>query len=271
MGYKQYPVHPTLKNWVRYFWSYDSYTPTVQALHIRSFADRYPRLIFQDIRNSSPIKDAWGNEKPICYLSGIDTAPSNAFWDSRFSHFGVSFEPHALHTIFGIDATALTNQMPDIQLLEKKELSTILINAKTHERRIKLLSSYFYEKITIAKQDTIINDLILGNWTDKLDNENKIASIAKHYHISERQIQRRFKMHVGVSARKFSRIVKFENSLQALSNARYGNLVQLAYSLDYSDQSHFINDFKLFSGLSPYDFVKGNSLGSESSSFIYPE
>jgi AraC-like DNA-binding protein len=76
---------------------------------------------------------------------------------------------------------------------------------------------------------------------------------------------------VGVSARKFARVAKFEKSLPALSLTDYGSLTQLAYDLEYSDQSHFIKDFKLFSGLSPYEFVKQSSLGSESASFIYIE
>ncbi|HMR91744.1 MAG TPA: helix-turn-helix domain-containing protein [Chitinophagaceae bacterium] len=269
MSYKQYPVHPSLKNWIRYFWSYDVYTSHVHALHIRSFADRYPRLIFQDIRMFSPIKDASGAAKPVCYLSGIDTAPVDAFWDSRFSHFGVSFQPHALHTIFGINAAELTNQMPCIQLLEKNEMPGRLLKAKTHEERARLLNRYFYSKIAIAKPDAIINDLFAGKRAGKLDSGEGLAAIAKHYQISERQVQRRFRQNTGVSARKFARMAKFEKSLQALSTARYGSLTRLAYSLDYADQSHFASDFKLFSGLTPYEFVKNNNLGSESSSFIY--
>ncbi|THD30189.1 helix-turn-helix domain-containing protein [uncultured Flavobacterium sp.] len=271
MNYKQYPVHPALKNWIRYFWSYDVCTSATEALHIRSFADRYPRLVFQDICSFSPIKDAQGTIKPICYLSGVDTQPTDAYWESHFSHFGVSFQPHALHFLFGINAAELTNQTPDIQLLDKTEIPVLLLNAKNHLERVSILSEYFYKRISKAKGDVVIDHLFLGNWADRLDNEKNLATIASHYQISERQLQRRFKQNVGVSARKFARVAKFEKSLPALSLTDYGSLTQLAYDLEYSDQSHFIKDFKLFSGLSPYEFVKQSSLGSESASFIYIE
>lgn len=271
MNYKQYPVHPDLKNWIRYFWSYDVCASEAQVLHIRSFADRYPRLIFQDIRLFSPIKGIDGAVKPVCYLSGVDTQPSDAFWDSQFSHFGVSFQPHALHLLFGIDAAELTNQMPDIQLLDKTEIPTLLLNAGSHLERVSILSQYFYKRIVMAKGDPIIDHLFHGDWADRLDNEKSLAAIASYYQISERQLQRKFKQNIGVSARKFARIAKFERSLQALSSVNYGSLTQLAYGLDYADQPHFIKDFKLFSGLSPYEFVKQTNLGSESASFIYPE
>ncbi len=271
MGYKQYAVHPALRNWIRYFWSYDVYTPTIQTLHIRSFADRYPRLIFQDVNSSSFITEINGDVKPVCYLSGIDTIPTDTYWDSRFSHFGVSFHPHALHVFFGLDASELTNQTPDIQLLDKKELTHLLINVKSHEDRVNLLQHYFSEKVSVRKSDIIIENLLGRNWLDKPDCEISLASVASHYKISERQLQRRFKQSVGVSARKFSQIATFEKSLKVLSSANYGDLTQIGYDMGYADQSHFIRNFKLFSGISPYEFVRNKALGSESASFIYPE
>jgi AraC-like DNA-binding protein len=271
MEYKQYPVHPALRKWIRYFWSYDVYTTQVQTLHIRSFADRYPRLIFQDINSSSFIQDFSGTVKPICYLSGIDTIPTHTFWDSRFSHFGVSFHPHALNVFFRLNAAELTDQTPDIQLLEKESITSLLIRAHNHHERVAILEKYFYEKIWCYQPDPIIENLFGENWSDKLDTDLKISTASKHYKISERQLQRRFKQSVGISASKFSRMAKFEKSVHALSDTAYGQLTNLGYEIGYADQSHFIHDFKLFSGLTPYEFVKNKALGSESASFIYTE
>ncbi len=63
MKYCQYPVDPVLQSWIRYFWSYDADASAVTTLYIRSFADCYPRLIFQDISSFSPIKNAAGDTK----------------------------------------------------------------------------------------------------------------------------------------------------------------------------------------------------------------
>lgn len=90
MEYKQYPVPKELKQIVRYFWSYNASASSANKLVIKSFADKYPRLIFQDIDNFEPIISD-GNKMPSCYLSGLDTKPTEAFWYESFSHFGVSF------------------------------------------------------------------------------------------------------------------------------------------------------------------------------------
>ncbi len=269
MKYAQYPVPRSLQNWIRYFWSYDAHTPEVSTLHIRSFADCYPRLIFQDLHAYAPIKDGAGNVMPACFLSGLDTRPSDAFWESRFSHFGVSFYPHALHTFFRIDATALTNEMPDLLFLDKSPVSHLLLSANSHHERVTVLSNYFLGKIATIQTDPIITHFFNTQQAQKLDVAGNLSGIASEYGISERQLQRKFKTHVGVSASKFIRIQKFEKALGLIANARYGELTNIAYELGYSDQAHFINDFRTFTQLAPYEFLKSANLGSESNAFIY--
>lgn len=41
------------------------------------------------------------------------------------------------------------------------------------------------------------------------------------------------------------------------------SLTDIAYDCGYYDQSHFINDFKEFSGYSPKVYFSGNAEGSE--------
>ena len=55
MEYKQSPVPKELKQIVRYFWSYNASAPSANKLVIKSFADKYPRLIFQDIDNTAQL------------------------------------------------------------------------------------------------------------------------------------------------------------------------------------------------------------------------
>lgn len=270
MQYRQYAVHPALRHWVRYFWSYDAHTAEPINLHVHSFADRYPRLVFQDTRWAVPMMDEAGNCKPVCYISGIDTLPTDAYWESRFSHFGVSFEPHALFAIFGIDAAALTNQTPDIRLLDKTALPGLLLNASSHQQRVQLVSRYIVEKISKTKTAPLFLSLC-KDWKKYLGSEKKFSQLARQQKISERQLQRRFRQQVGISARHFTAVAKFNEALELLQQASYGDLTKLAYDLNYYDQSHFIREFRQFSGLSPYAFIKKQSLGQESASFIYTD
>ncbi len=267
MQYIQYSPPDELKSYVRYFWSFDAWNPQLPKLHIKSFADKYPRLIFQNLHHFEPIRNLQGDPMPVCYLSGIDIQPTDAIMGGAFSHFGVSFYPHALTAFFTIEASELINQMPDIQLLCGSEIHHQLEQASTHLQRVQLLSKYLYDKLYISRtNDLLINHLIQCH---DITDQTYLHLLHKKYNLSERQLQRRFKAQVGIPPKKLQRLLRFERSLQLLAQTEYSQLTSLAYELNYTDQSHFIKDFQAFSGMSPYAFVKNRSIGSESSSFIY--
>jgi AraC-like DNA-binding protein len=74
--------------------------------------------------------------------------------------------------------------------------------------------------------------------------------------LSERTLERRFKQSIGISAKLFSRICRFQESLNQLRKNKYDKLSDIAYENGYADQSHFIRSFKEFTGVSPFDYRK---------------
>ncbi len=76
-----------------------------------------------------------------------------------------------------------------------------------------------------------------------------------------RQFERRFKEYSGFSPKLFSRITRFQSSLDSFGN-KDKSLTDIAYDCDYYDQSHFINDFKEFSGYHPSQYFSGQAEGT---------
>jgi AraC-like DNA-binding protein len=265
--YKQYKPSEKLRHFIRYFWSYESESQETQALHIRSFADKYPRLIFQSVNEYTRIRYRDGQFAPVCYLSGVDTFPTDAYWENSFSHFGVSFFPHALSVFFNIHASELVNTMPDIHSFGGKKLVSQL-QKSSHQQKIIILSRFFEDKLAQAHPDFFIHQLV---HSEDIQQENAIEFLRKKYAFSERQFQRKVKQHIGISFKKYQRIDKFEKAIQCINNADFENFTTLAHQLNYFDQSHFIRDFTSFSGTAPSVYTSKMSVGSESSSFIYSD
>jgi AraC-like DNA-binding protein len=235
-------------------------------LSILSFGDRYPRLIFQDIDGFEPIINYETGEKmPLCYLKGLRTRPTEVFMHGAFSHFGVSFYPHALTTFFGMDADELTNQMPDINMIYRCNLAERLRN-RTHLDRVAALDSFLLDKLTKVSLDFTVQSIL-----HKQGGVGDMAMLASSLRMSERQLQRRFKKQVGVPLKRYERISRFEVALNRLATVDYSELTSLGFELGYADQSHFIKEFREFSGMSPYHFVRNKSVGAESSSYLYPD
>jgi AraC-like DNA-binding protein len=87
-----------------------------------------------------------------------------------------------------------------------------------------------------------------------------IESVYRELFLSPRQFERRFSDNVGISPKQFASIVRFQETLRRLRGVQ--NLTEVAQSLGYHDQSHFIKDFKRISGISPGRFVEDEELGT---------
>jgi AraC-like DNA-binding protein len=74
--------------------------------------------------------------------------------------------------------------------------------------------------------------------------------------MSERSLERKFRQHIGISPKLFSRINRFQEAFRLLKNNNYIKLSDIAFDAGYTDQSHFIREFKEFTGFAPYKYQK---------------
>jgi hypothetical protein len=77
-----------------------------------------------------------------------------------------------------------------------------------------------------------------------------------------RQFQRRFKQLSGFPLKLYARIIRFGAAMQRYGN-NFRSLTDIAYECGYYDQSHFIHDFKEFSGYHPKQYFSGRTEGIE--------
>jgi AraC-like DNA-binding protein len=85
-----------------------------------------------------------------------------------------------------------------------------------------------------------------------------VENVASRFGISARYMQQLFVQYTGLSPKLYSQINRFQNSLQLV---REGNdsLTSIAYECGYADQSHFIKEFKTFTGSTPSGYSIENS------------
>ena len=84
----------------------------------------------------------------------------------------------------------------------------------------------------------------------------RVPHLLKCLKVSERQFERRFVRAIGVPPHQYIRIVRFREALRLLRANRFERLSDVAYDLNYVDQSHFIKDVKAFAGYTPTSLVE---------------
>ena len=69
--------------------------------------------------------------------------------------------------------------------------------------------------------------------------------------LSERQFERRFTQAVGLTPQVYLRVKRFNGAIRAIKTRRFARLTDVAFALNFSDQSHLIHDIRTFAGMTP--------------------
>jgi len=176
--------------------------------------------------------------------------------------FGIRFHPAAAAIFLNEDVSNLNDQVLELQSVvgnNANDLHSKLQEAKSDEVRIQLTDSYLLNEIA---QSRLINkvDLVqqVMNELTKKDFFDNIENVAERHGITSRYLQKLFVQQTGLSPKLYSKINRFQNSVVLLGQKDL-SLTSIAYSCGYFDQSHFIREFKSFTGFAPSAFKSGNS------------
>ena len=133
-----------------------------------------------------------------------------------------------------------------------KDVQERLAGAKDHLHRISIIEDFLLSQL----KDTTTDLLILHAVQQiKLSNGNiRIKELLSDLPISQDPFEKRFRKVIGTSAKQFSAIIRLRSIIDSYSATT--NLTATAYNAGYFDQSHFIKDFRSFTGQSPKDFFK---------------
>lgn len=97
-------------------------------------------------------------------------------------------------------------------------------------------------------------DLVLAHLRGSPGTET-IAELTRSIGLSPRRLSQLFREQVGVSPKLYCRILRFQQTVQRLHRGDDIPWSELALACGYYDQSHFANDFRAFSGISPTTYT----------------
>jgi AraC-like DNA-binding protein len=188
---------------------------------------------------------------PTLFLYGTGTEPSVMnFKNGSYATIQVILKPHALKTLFGINASVLSNGYAELDELSTDNLNAQLMEAGTEEDRVTYLINFLVTKLKEENQRDILIEESL-----RLIHRH-IASVSVKFLletvcISERHFERRFSQTVGVSPQSYIRVRRFNEAIRLIKTGQYEKLTDIAHTVGYYDQSHFTRDIKAFAGITP--------------------
>ena len=82
------------------------------------------------------------------------------------------------------------------------------------------------------------------------------ADAIESYPNSQKHLIEQFKQYVGLTPKSYHRILRFNDLLATIQNQQAIQWSEVSYLSGYADQSHFIKEFKHFSGFNPKEFIR---------------
>lgn len=123
-----------------------------------------------------------------------------------------------------------------------------IVSCTDFSQQVKMYNAHFANK-PLLKPSQVTQHLI-----SKVIRQNgniKINELEKDIGYSSRNIQRIFLGDTGVGLKQFSRYLRMQIAVTLLGHRQKYSLTDIATELGFSDQSHFIKDFKTLTGISP--------------------
>lgn len=201
--------------------------------------------------------DTW-RRSPEFTLIGLQTEAYKVRFQSFVQVFGIRFNPEGLYKIFGVPPALFTATFQDGKDVLGKafhDYCARLRESGDTEQRIQLTEEFLRKRLMKTATDY---DYV-GHASQTIRKHHGLISLDEltdQVPISPRQLQRQFKSKFGITAKEYMRLSRLNAVQRYLQISPDISLTDLSYRNGFSDQSHFIREYKRMTSTNPRNFLK---------------
>jgi len=243
-----------LKPYVRYYW-----TLQLNSLPVLPSSQRLLTESFEFILNmAAPVEiiNCDGHIKRICAtgITGPMSRPMRMRLTGPLHLFGICFRPGGGYPFFKYPAHELVNQSvyPGdlLRTRERSFVDHIQDDCPTTQSRIEAVNTYLINRLESNHRDDDVT-LKAIEIIESCKGHISIGQLARYLGLSHRHLTRKFKERIGMTPKQLCRNIRFKQVYKFMETSSHHNWADVALAFGYYDQSHFINEFKYFTGKSP--------------------
>lgn len=266
MNYQEYIPSEVLREYVKCYYLYES--DLTRTIEDKAFATGCVEIMFNlDGTQWETQKNDGFTKTAKVEVWGQILRPLPLRLAGKSTMMGIRFHPYGAALFLNDDLSLFNDLVIDLRSVMGKsveELYNCLMDTSGAVERIALIEAFLLkrlgqihnkkDKTTLVKR--VMHELTRDDFFDNIEN------VAERHGITSRYLQKIFLQHTGLTPKLYSKINRFQKSLVLIGK---GNLplTSIAYQSGYFDQSHFIREFRAFTGTTPSGF------DAEASSAIY--
>jgi AraC-like DNA-binding protein len=165
----------------------------------------------------------------------------------RFKEGGAAaFFKQPIHEFFG-ESILLDNFM---LRSEKQQLEDQLCEARLDIDKVMVVEEFLIGRMNHDPKDDLVQAALalIHNSRGNI----RMKGLSEQLYASQSSLEKRFRQVIGASPKKFASIVRFKHLIEQYGS--HPSLSALGHEAGFYDQSHFIKEFKYFTGETPETF-----------------
>lgn len=258
MQFKHHIPKEPLRSFVKSIFYYSEYCGTSKYEII--LPDGEPQLVItldDSIRkvktnihyNSSfiELKQSW--------LKGMFSTPVMFEAEQDSTVLCIQFEPFGLSGLLGIPAIEYSESFVPSDLIFGSSINTLreqLFETSSFNEKIILVENYLENKFkTTTLKKTLVETIIKNQKFTSMS----LSNFKENTGYSKKHIIGKFKEQVGLTPKSYQRLLNINKAIVLLSKYEHSNYTHIAHDCGFYDQSHFIKNFKLITGITPKNYL----------------
>jgi AraC-like DNA-binding protein len=214
------------------------------------FHYRNPFIVFNDTTRNC--------KQPRSIISGLCDGFSDVSTNGEAGVIFVSFFPETACHFFRFPLSEIENRsidMADVSGLEIRQVEEFLYLATSQKERISIIEKFLLKNFSPIS-DANIQIIRAGIEIIKNSNgEINAATLSEMLSTTRKTLERKFSSYLGKTTKQMINLLRFQGVLHDFSINKNISLTEHGHNNGYFDQSHFIRDFKKFSGYTPGEFI----------------
>jgi AraC-like DNA-binding protein len=197
---------------------------------------------------------------PKTELWGQVTLPLQIRSKGKQLMLGARFFQHAAGYFLKENIAQFNDRVTDFSAIlgaSVKALHATLLETNDLMERIRLIEDFLLNRLS-SERKLNLRITEVGHILQHIISNSEGSStnlVASQHGITSRYLHKLIYEHTGLSPKVINRINRFQLSLKLIARNKEP-LTAIAYDCGYFDQSHFIRDFKSFTGVTPSEFAK---------------
>jgi AraC-like DNA-binding protein len=239
----RYHPSPDLAPYIEHFWSVQWDRRGLEAQRVETLPHPSVHMIFE--------RHVGGK------ISGVTRGKFSRVLENEGGVFAVKFTPGGFHPFLGEPVSTMTDttaSLHDVFGDEGTALARQVLAEPADASRIPLVEEFLRGRRPQPDENlTRVTAMVYAVAEDR--RIVKVENLVDRYGVGTRTLQRLFVKYVGVSPKWVIQRYRLHEAAEQLAAGGSVSQSALALELGYSDQAHFVRDFKAMVGTTPAQYA----------------